>query len=83
MQTQDHAQAAALTRDDEYVTIVAPTLGEVMQKFRDSGLAAQGFAIAGRVARHKFSFAGGDGHGDMFGGTPMTAATFIRAAHGQ
>ncbi len=60
--------------EDDYITIVAPTLDEVMQQFRDSGLAAKGYAIAGRVARHRFDVAGVD----PFGGAPMSAATFIR-----
>lgn len=75
-----HTQTDPATRDDEYVTIVAPSLGEVMQKFRDSGLAAQGYAIAGRATRHRFAFAGNGAGEDMFGGAAMTAATFFRSA---
>lgn len=63
---------------DQYITIVAPSIAEVMQRFRDNGLAARGYAITGPVARHTFSYAGADGDQQPFGGAPMTAATFIR-----
>lgn len=63
---------------DQYITIVAPSIGEVMKRFRDSGLAARGYAIAGPVARHTFAYAGEDSDEAPFGGSPMTAATFIR-----
>lgn len=63
---------------EQYITIVAPSIAEVMQRFRDSGLAARGYAIAGPVARHTFSYAGSDGDEQPFGDSPMTAATFIR-----
>lgn len=70
-------------QEDSYITIVAPTLGEVMQRFRDSGLAAEGYSIAGQAARHKFAYAGDAVNVDLFGGVRMIAATFIRATSGQ
>jgi hypothetical protein len=73
-----HTQITAAPGENEYVTIVAPTLGEVMKKFRDSGLAAQGYAIAGRVGRHRFAMGGTDAGEELFGGSAMTAATFFR-----
>lgn len=77
MQTLTQNNIAQTAQD--YVTIVAPSIGEVMRRFRDSGLAAKGYAINGPVARHTFAYAGTDSTDEPFGGEPMTAATFVRA----
>lgn len=66
------------SRQDEFVTIVAPTIGAVMQQFRDSKLGAKGYCIAGRVVRRAFKYADGTGNVDMFDGAEMVAATFTR-----
>ncbi len=66
---------------DEYVTIIAPSLGAVMGQFRRRGLGQLGFAITGPAGRHQFAYAGnghGEHEGEMFGGAPMVAATFKR-----
>ncbi len=66
---------------DEYVTIIAPSHGAVMDQFRERGLGAKGFAITGPAARHQFAFAGqGESAAvlEMFGGVAMVAATFRR-----
>lgn len=75
--------SAPMTQGEaEYVTIVAKTIDEAMRQFRASDLAAQGFCITGRVARHRFSYAGEandpTSETDLFGGARMIAATFMR-----
>lgn len=83
MQTPAQTSTTLSTHEDEYITIVAPTLREVMQQFRESGLAAEGYSIAGQVARHRFSYAGDAVSVDLFGGIRMIAATFIRTTSAQ
>lgn len=68
------------SNEEDYITIVAPTIDEVMQQFRVSELAAQGYCIAGRVGRHKFSYAGDADTSELFDGDRMVAATFIRTS---
>lgn len=63
---------------DEYVTIIGPSMHEVMRQFHDQGLDAKGFAITGRIDRHRFEMADADGVHHLFGGEPMLAATFMR-----
>lgn len=79
---QNPAQTSPMmnSHEEEYITIVAPTINEVMQQFRVSDLAAQGYCIAGRVGRHKFSYAGETQNTDLFDGNRMVAATFIRTS---
>ncbi len=71
------------TTQDEYVTIIAPSLGAVMGQFRERGLGAMGFAITGPAVRHQFAYAGETianeaRQEDLFGGVAMIAATFRR-----
>jgi hypothetical protein len=61
---------------EEYVTIIADTVAEVMSQFSSRALSADGYSIVGPIGRHSFSHAGGAGA--MFGGQPMFAATFMR-----
>ncbi len=78
-----HTTQASSASTDEYVTIIAPSLGAVMGQFRDRGLGAKGFAITGPVARHRFAYARegrGEAVSEMFGGVAMVAATFRRGA---
>jgi len=63
---------------DDIITIIAPTLDEVMQRYRARGLAAAGYTITGQARRHHFEMAGESG-GDLFDGATMIAATFRRA----
>lgn len=70
----------AITETEEFVTIIAPTLGGVMQQFKARGLAAAGYAITGQVGRHQFALVAAEGSHDLFDGTPMMAATFRRPA---
>lgn len=63
---------------EEFLTIIAPTLSDVMRQYRSRGLSAAGYAITGQAGRHQFSVAGPDGNSELFGGTPMVAATFRR-----
>lgn len=65
-------------REEEFITIVAPTIDDVMQEFHTSDLASQGYSIAGRVGRHKFSYAEGTNKSELFEGVRMFAATFTR-----
>lgn len=63
---------------EEFVTIIAPSLSDVMQQFRARGLAAAGYAITGKAGRHQFSVAGQSGSTELFDGAAMVAATFRR-----
>lgn len=63
---------------EEYLTIIAPTAPEAMAQFSARGLGAQGYAIAGKIVRHQFSLVGGADSTDLFAGSPMIAATFMR-----
>lgn len=78
MHTPTPTHDTDISREDEFVTIVAPTIGAVMKQFRDSELGAKGYCIAGRVVRRAFKFADDAGNIDMFDGTEMVAATFAR-----
>lgn len=64
---------------EEFITIIGPTLGEVMRQYRDRGLAAAGYAITGQAGRHQFAVAGSNDSAVLFNGAPMVAATFRRA----
>ncbi|MEM1399850.1 MAG: hypothetical protein AAGF58_08210 [Pseudomonadota bacterium] len=75
-----HTQDTSTNRSDEYITIIAPTLKAAMDRFRETGLAKQGYSIAGPVGRHQFAFAGETDSAEMFDGMPMIAATFFRPA---
>jgi hypothetical protein len=63
---------------EEYLTIIAPTASEAMAQFSARGLAAQGYAIAGKIGRHRFSLVGNEDSTDLFAGNGMIAATFMR-----
>lgn len=78
MQTQTINPATSPSDQEEYVTIVAPTLKQVMQQFRTSDLRQRGFCISGRVGRHRFSYVGDQQQTDLFDGAKMVAATFVR-----
>lgn len=80
---QTRAAQTPTGRSDDYVTIIASTFSAVMQRFQESGLAEQGYSIAGPVGRHQFAFSGETGNEAMFGGDRMIAATFFRAGQQQ
>ncbi|HTM79260.1 MAG TPA: hypothetical protein VL133_16725 [Devosia sp.] len=63
---------------EEYLTIIAPTASEAMAQFSARGLAAQGYAITGKIGRHQFSLVGGEESTELFAGSGMIAATFMR-----
>ena len=63
---------------EEFVTISARTTDEAMRQFTAQGLDQLGFAITGRVGRHKFALASGDGASELFRGQSLVAATFSR-----
>ena len=66
-------------RDEEFVTIIAPSMTEVMNAFRAQGLAERDYSIVHRAGRHQFTLVSGvDRSEALFDGEPMTAATFAR-----
>jgi hypothetical protein len=70
----------AHTQDDDFITIIAPTLAEVMEAFRAQGLAERQYAIVHRAVRHSFTLAGQSTTTTaLFDGAPMVAATFARS----
>jgi len=78
MSRLDPTSPSSISQRDEFVTIIAASMAEVMGQFRARGLGAMGFAIAGPVGRHQFAFADDGGAKEMFDGQPMLAATFTR-----
>ncbi len=62
---------------EDFITIIAPTMAEVMESFKAQGLAARHYAIVHRAGKHSFTLAGGQ---PLFDGAPMVAATFARRA---
>ncbi len=69
-------------RRDEYITIIAPTANEAMAQFKARGLDMLGYAIAGRIGRHRFTLVGGEDAQELFSGAGMIAATFSRKVAG-
>jgi len=67
---------------EEYLTIIAPTAIEAMAHFKSRGLDTQGYAIAGKIGRHRFALLGGEGSTELFAGNGMIAATFSRTVMG-
>ena len=63
---------------EEYVTIIGANMDAVMRQFRAQGLDRDGYAITGRIDRHRFEMADATGVHDLFDGAPMLAATFMR-----
>jgi hypothetical protein len=78
MQAMEPAINAHPRQREEYVTIIAPTIGDVMKQFQARGLDVLGYAIMGRIGRHRFAFAQDDQSKEMFEGETMLAATFMR-----
>lgn len=67
--------------DQDFITIIAPTMADVMASYHAQGLAGRDYAIVHRAGRHSFTLAGaGEGATALFDGAPMVAATFARAA---
>ena len=65
------------TQDEDFITIIAPSMAEVMASFAAQGLAQRHYAIVHRGGQHSFTLAGG---GTLFDGAKMVAATFARPA---
>lgn len=73
----DHRETGE--RGEEFVTIIAASMAEVMNAFRAQGLAAQEYSIVHRAGRHQFTLASGsEPSTQLFDGEPMIAATFVR-----
>lgn len=65
--------------NEDFITIIAPTLAEVMDAFRMRGLAEKHYAIIHRAGRHSFTVVDGDHQAkSLFDGASMIAATFAR-----
>ena len=67
---------------EEYLTIIAPNASAAMAQFKAQDLAAQGYAIAGKIGRHRFSLVDGSGSSALFSGDGLIAATFSRKVAG-
>lgn len=66
-------------QSEDFITIIAPTMAEVMESFRAQGLAEKHYAIVHRAGRHNFTLAGSETPTrDLFDGVQMIAATFAR-----
>lgn len=72
----------AVSEREEYLTIIAPTANAAMAQFKTRDLAAQGYAIAGKIGRHQFSLVDGQGSQALFSGEGLVAATFSRKVVG-
>lgn len=70
------------SEDEDFVTIIAPSTGEAMRQFKAQGLDVMGYAITGRIGRHRFSLVDGTGSSELFPGREMIAATFSRRVGG-
>ena len=66
---------AAQTGTEDFITIIAPSMAEVMASYKAQGLAERQYAIVHRAGRHSFTLAGGE---TLFEGASMVAATFAR-----
>lgn len=66
------------TRTDEFVTIIARNIEDAMRQYQAQGLDRDGYTIAHKVGRHRFSMVSDGAAGDLFGGENMLAATFVR-----
>lgn len=65
--------------NEDFITIIAPTLAEVMGAFHAQGLAQKHYSIIHRTGCHSFTVIDGDEQAkSLFDGMPMTAATFVR-----
>lgn len=65
-------------QQEDYCTIIAPSMAEAMRQFTARGLDREGYSIAGRVGRHALLLADGEGATELFPGEKMFAATFVR-----
>ncbi|MBV1867662.1 MAG: hypothetical protein KUG69_07120 [Marinosulfonomonas sp.] len=69
------------TTSEEGITLFGSKPSEILESFYASGLAARGFAIAGRIVPHTAQVVTGTGENDsLFGGQKLYAATFMRNA---
>lgn len=63
------------TASEDFITIIAPSMAEVMASFKSQGLAERDYSIVHRAGRHSFTMADGEA---LFAGAQMVAATFSR-----
>jgi len=62
---------------EDFITIIAPTLAEVMQSYHTQGLSEKNYVIVHRPGQHSFTYVG-EATTHLFDGLPMVAATFMR-----
>jgi hypothetical protein len=67
---------------EDFVTIIAPSTSEAMRQFKAQGLDLLGYAITGRIGRHRFSVVKGTQSSELFPDQEMIAATFSRRVGG-
>ncbi|HUO03242.1 MAG TPA: hypothetical protein VMU31_10720 [Rhizomicrobium sp.] len=71
-----------MTKRDDYVSIIGPSMDAVMQAFRDQHLGEQSYAILNPVAQHRYVVAGGaktdEGLEESLNGQRMFTAVFVR-----
>ncbi|RDE09502.1 hypothetical protein [Pelagibacterium lacus] len=63
------------TTSEDFITIIAPSMAEVMASYKAQRLAERQYSIVHRAGKHSFTMADGE---PLFEGTPMIAATFAR-----
>lgn len=63
------------TTSEDFITIIAPSMAEVMASFKAQGLADRQYSIVHRAGKHSFTMAGGE---TLFDGAQLVAATFSR-----
>jgi hypothetical protein len=76
--TEEDAMNQTRAETEEFVTIIARTTDEAMRQFKVRGLDREGFAITGRIGRHKFTMVNGPYADELFPGQSLVAATFSR-----
>ncbi len=74
MQNPNEVQAD----NQEYITIIAPSVRDAMAQFKERGLDILGYAIVGKIVRQQFSIVSSSGDESMFNGKPMFSATWKR-----
>ncbi len=64
--------------EQEYITIIAPSIKQAMAQFKARGLDVLGYSIVGQIVRQQFSIINGSGNEAMFDGEQMFSATWKR-----
>lgn len=78
MQNLETKQQQSQQQLADRITIIAPSVKEVMMQFKLRGLDVLGYAIADKIVRQEFSLVGNSKSEQMFDGEPMFSATWVR-----